>query len=429
MNILYSLPFWPYLYTPWLFREMQWMLGRGHRLAVLSLGDPPGPAADVKVFGLQDVPVLQVRTQYRGDKELLRNLVTLPPGAWSARSPKKLGALRREAGLRQGLHEWATTKRILAFVRKHRTQVTEAHWAAHSAMTARDIFHAIGIPYSVRMHGGDLHKNPSPHLQEIVGDAAAVCPVSRFICDLLLGKRPFEHLPVVPKVEFDLKKLRICHNGVPGDSIERQPAAQREDIQVVGTIGRCDGEKRHADLIEAVAALRDKHPGLRLKIIGGGALETELRGKAAALNIADRVEITGGVPWQQVIEHRRQIHIYAHVSRLEGCSLAVAEGLAQGVPGLLSRVGAAADSIDEGVNGYTVGVGDASAIRDRLDAIISAGAAKRTEMGRASLQIVRQRFQFETQMEKIEAILEAIRSGSPPSQGGTGGGSNSENAK
>jgi glycosyltransferase involved in cell wall biosynthesis len=233
--------------------------------------------------------------------------------------------------------------------------------------------------------------------------------VSRFIRDLLVGERPFEHLPVVPKVTFDHAKLRICHNGVPGDSIEKTPAAQSDETQVVGTIGRLDDEKRHGDLIEALAQLRDKHRGLRLKIIGGGALEDELKKKAMALGVGDRVEITGALPWEKVIEHRRQMHIYAHVSRMEGCSLAVAEGLAQGVPGLLSRVGAAVDSIDEGVNGYTVSVGDIAAIRDGLDRLVSAGAAKRREMGAVSLRVIRERFQFERQMERIESILNAIR--------------------
>jgi glycosyltransferase involved in cell wall biosynthesis len=411
MNVLYCLPFWPYLYTPWLFREMRWMRGRGHGLAVVSLGDPPGPAADLKAFGLQDLPILRVHTQYRNDRELLRTVATMPLGAWRARPTRSLGELRRTAGLRQGFHEWATIKRVVAFVRQQRIDVIEAHWAAHSAMMAREISFATAIPYAVRLHGGDLHKNPSPDLQKIVESAAAVCPVSRFIQDLLLGERPFAHLPVVPRVSFDLTKLRICHNGVPGDSIETQPAPQRDDVQVVGTIGRLDGEKHHSDLIEAIARLRDKHPGLRLKIIGGGVLENDLKAQAAALGVGDRVEITGALPWEQVIEHRGQVHIYAHVSQMEGCSLAVAEGMARGVPALLTRVGAAVDSIEEGVNGYTVNVGDVPAIADRLDELVSAGAATRTEMGRTSLAIIRLRFQFETQMERIESILSAIRGG------------------
>lgn len=408
MNLLYSLPFWPYLYTPWLFREMAWMLGRGHRIAVLSLGDPPGPAADLKDFGLQDVPELQVRTQVSSDKQLLKNLVTLPMGAWSAKPSRSLSAMRRKSGLRQGMHEWATIKRILAFVRQHKIDVIEAHWAAHSAMMAREIKHATGIPYAVRMHGGDLHKNPSPALQQIVEDADAVCPVSRFLKDLLLGERPFAHLPVVPKVSFDLNKLHICHNGVPGDSIEKEPAPQSDSVQVVGTIGRLDAEKHHGDLIEALGMLRDKHPGLRLKIIGGGVLENELRERAKALGVADRVEITGGLSWEQVIEHRKQLHIYAHVSQMEGCSLAVAEGMARGVPAILTKVGAAVDSIEEGQNGSTVQVGDVAGIASALDRLVGAGAGARMEMGRTSLRIIRDRFQFEGQMSRIESILQTI---------------------
>ncbi len=410
MRLIYSLPFFPYAYTPWLFREMAWMRQRGHEIAVISLGDPPGPSADLREFKLDDVPVLQLRMRHTSDARLLRELVTLGAG-WFAPSPSSLAALRKQKGLRQGVHEWQTLKRAAAFVRRFRADVIEAHWAAHSAALARDLLHATGIPYALRMHGGDLHTNPSPNLQMLVESAAAVCPVSRFLADLLLGQRPLPNLPRVPPVSFDLKKLRICHNGVPADAISAEPAPQSDDLQIIGTIGRLDPPKRHGELVTAVARLAPKHPGLRLLIIGGGVLEEELKKQAADLGIADRVTVTGLLSWDKVIEARKQLHIYAHTSQLEGCSLAVAEGLAQGVPGLLTRVGAAVDSIEEGVNGYTVAVGDVDAITASLDKLVSAGAAARREMGAVSIRIIRERFEFDGVMTRLEGILNAAARG------------------
>ena len=335
MNIVYSLPFWPYLYTPWLFRELQWMKLRGHHLAVISLGDPPGPSADVSDFDLQDVPVLQVRQQYSGDGALLKNLARVAVGGFRGTSPRSFRELRRGAGLRQGLQEWSVLKRVTAFVKKHKADVIEAHWAAHSAMVARDIFHATGTPYAVRIHGGDVYRNPSPDLAKIVADAAAVCPVSGFNKSLLLGERPIESLPQVPPVDFNQSKLHVCHNGIPEASIGTEPAPQEGDTIVVGTIGRVDPVKHHADLIEAAALLRDECPQLRILIIGGGELEPSLRKLAEERGIADRVTITGPQSWSKVMELRQQFNVYAQVSEAEGCSLAVAEGLGLGVPAIL----------------------------------------------------------------------------------------------
>ncbi|MEX2213438.1 MAG: glycosyltransferase family 4 protein [Phycisphaeraceae bacterium] len=416
MNLIYSLPFWPYLYTPWLFREMQWMRKRGHRVAVISLGDPPGPRANPADFGLQDVPVLRVDQRYQGDGTLFRLLTAVAARGFKGKTTQSLATMRRDKGLRHGLHDWLTQKRVMAFVKQQRADVIEAHWAAHSAMLARDIFLATGIPYALRIHGGDMHKNPSPRLQDMVQDAAAVCPVSRFIADLLLGKRPVASLPQVPPVSFDLKKMFICHNGVPAGQIAAEPAPQSETEQIIGTIGRLDDEKRHEDLLRAVGRIKDKHPGLKLLFIGGGVLEPSLRALAAELGIADRLTITGPLPWEHAMAARKKIHIYAHMSKVEGCSLAVAEGLAQGVPAVLSRVGAAVDSIDEGVNGYTIDIGDVAAMASALDRIVTASPQARRDMGARSLAIIRERFCFEGLMERLEGILSASSKGDPHGQ-------------
>ncbi len=406
MRLLYCLPFFPYLYTPWLFREMAWMRRRGHSVAVVSLGDPPGPAADLNTFQLADVPVLQVRVAHCCDIGLAGNLLR---AVCHRRVPigTTLAALKEKAGMRQGLHEWIMLKRVVRFAQRFGADIIEAHWAAHSAMLARQIKRATGIPYAVRMHGGELYRSPSPHLQEMVQDADAVCPVSPFLADLLLGGRPIDNLPVVPPVHFDLNKLRVCPNGVPAEHIADEPAPQRDEVIVIGTIGRVDAEKRQHDLVEALGRLAKDHPGARLKIIGGGSEENGLRERAASLGIADRVRITGPVTSEEVMQHREDFQIFANVSAVEGCSLGVAEGLARGIPAVLTRVGAAAESIDEGVNGYTVGVGDVDAITHRLDRLLSATAARRREMGAASLRIIRDRFAAAKLMDRLESILTA----------------------
>ncbi|MEX2213437.1 MAG: glycosyltransferase family 4 protein [Phycisphaeraceae bacterium] len=409
MNLVYSLPFWPYLYTPWLFREMQWMKQRGHHIAIVSLGDPPGPSADVKDFDLQDVPVLQVRQQVGSDKQLLGNLMRVAFSGFKGKSLDSMKELRSKSGLRQGLHEWALLKRVTAFVQKHKADAIEAHWAAHSAMLARDVYRATGIPYAVRLHGGDLYRNPSPNLPEIVADAAAACPVSGFLADLLQGERPHESLPPVPPVLVENARLHVCHNGIPGDAIGTEPAPQSDEEIVIGTIGRVDPEKRHADLIEAVARLKDTCPQLRLLIVGGGQLEPSLRALAASRGIADRVTITGPQPWNKVMELRSRFHIYAQASEVEGCSLAIAEGLGQGVPAVLSRVGAADQSVDEGINGYTFEVGDVEALCEGLRQVAMLTPSARRDMGAHSLSIIRQRFCFETLMDQLEGILGNLR--------------------
>ncbi|MCC7017980.1 MAG: glycosyltransferase family 4 protein, partial [Rhodospirillales bacterium] len=409
MNLLYALPFWPYFYTSYLFREVAWMRSRGHHVAVISLAPPPGPTADLKPLGLDDVPVLQLRRHYRDDGLLLRQVLGMGPTGLIAPVSRSLSASIRQAGVRQGLHEWSMLKRAVAFARRHRAQVVEAHWAAESAALAIELKRALDLPFAVRLHGGDLHTNPSPMLPLIVQEASALCPVSQFLADLLAGQRPVERLPLVPRIQLDPAKVRVCHNGLPDEVIAADPVPQNDDLCRVGTLGRLDPEKRHGDLLAAVAALVKEHPGIRLRIIGGGVLQPTLEQQARDLGVADRLEITGAIPWPDAMRRAREHHVYVQASQVEGCSLATLEGQAQGVPVVLSNTGAHSASVDPGVNGYLFESGDVRQLTEMLARIVAASPRQREDMGRHSLDLIRRRFRFTDLMPRVEAILQAVR--------------------
>lgn len=301
-------------------------------------------------------------------------------------------------------------KQVVWFLKRHRIEVIDAHWAAHSATLAQQVRLATGIPYLVRLHGGDVYRVPSPHLPRILADAGAICPVSGFVADLLHGYRPLDSLPIVPKLTLDPARVRICPNGVPADQIAHAPAAQCNDQQLVVSIGRLEPEKRPGDLITALAALAPAHPRLRLRLIGSGTLEQSLKQQATLQGVANRVEFTGALPWKQVMAARQGCHIYAQVSEVEGCSLATLEGLAAGLPGILTKVGAACECVKDDQNGYTIDVGDVASLTDRLDRL-SRCAQCRGQMGAASLQIIRDHFEFSVLMSRLEGIIGAVARG------------------
>jgi glycosyltransferase involved in cell wall biosynthesis len=380
MNVLYILDCWPVLTALFIFREMAWMKSRGHRVAVVSLesaSDWYEGSVNIAQYGLEDVPCLQVNFQ----------------------SPLDLPLIQR----------------VIAFARQQQTQVIEAHDGREAADLARQVRLATGLPYAVRMHGGDVHSSPSPNLAHIVTDASVVCPVSQFLADLLMGTRslaePHEGVPV----QLDPDKIRICHHGLPAEFIADEPAPQRDDAQMVGTICRLTNWDKGGNhiTIEAVAGLTDEFPGLRLRIIGGGRLMPELQEQVEALGIADRVEITGYRPWPDVMKLARRLHIFVHGSRLEGFCLPTLEGAAQGVPLVLTRTGVHEECVESGVNGYLFDFGDVTTLRKHLRKLLRAGAQQRQRMGAATLRIVRERFVFEHLMPRVEVMLQAIALGSP----------------
>jgi glycosyltransferase involved in cell wall biosynthesis len=397
MRILYLVGHWPGLFEAYLFREIEWMRNRGHAVAVVSLGSggphsfitETGGYINLAEFGLDDIPVLQL--DFR-------------------QTPKE-----------------RIVAEALAFADVHESEIMDAHLAREPAEVACDMHLASGIPFAVRMRGGDVHSNTSPRLAEIVEHAAAVCPMSQFLADVLTGRQSLKNRPHGIPVKVNPDKLHIIPNSLPAKYLLSTAPEQRDDVQVVGAIGRVVPIKRFQDLIEAVAGLAKDFSGLRLRIIGGGAIAPELQALADKHGLGDRFEITGFKTWEEVMNLARQLHIYVQCSELEGCSLATIEAAFQGLPLVLSRTGSNEQCVDPGINGELFHPGDVATLQRHLRSLLEAGAAGRKKMGTASLKIVGQRFCDERIMPRIERvyqsaitsqIMPAVRVARPASRSG-----------
>lgn len=384
MRLLYLVDHWPGLFEAYLLREMQWMRQRGHSVAVLSLGiggahgfrNETRDHVDLTEFGVDDVPVLQLNSKNM-DSELV-------------------------------------VRESLSFIDKHGVELIDAHLAREPAETACRVHLASGIPFAVRMRGGDVHSNTSPMLAEIVRHASAVCPMSQFLADVLVGERTLTVKPQGLPVRVVSGKLHVIPNSLPEKYLSARPVAQSNREQVIGAVGRLVPIKRFPDLIAAVARLAPDFPGLRLKIVGGGALFTELQALSFRLGITDRVEITGFKRWLAVMAFLQRFHIYVQTSELEGCSLANIEAAFQGIPLVLSRTGANEQCVEPEGNGALFDPGDISALCEILRTMLSAGARKREHMGNASLQIAGTRFSTEKILPRLETVFQNAIEDSKP---------------
>jgi glycosyltransferase involved in cell wall biosynthesis len=373
MRLLYFVDEWPCLFERYLYREIQWVRERGHSVAAISLNCAPygyknetRDYIDLAEFHLDDVPVLHLDPQ-----QMTRD---------------------------------AMAAAALSFTRLHEGQFIDAHLGREPAELACQLHLASGIPYAVRLRGGEVHTKTSPGLVQFLGHAWAVCPMSQFLADVLTGARTLQKVPQGIPVKLEREKVHVVPNSLPCHYLAASPVPQNDEVQVIGAIGRTVPNKRFQDIIEAVASLAPEFPGAKLKIIGGGWTFEELRALASQRGIEDRFEITGFRSWADVMALARELHIYVQSSEFEGCSLSTIEAGFQGVPLVLSRTGANEQCVEEGINGYLFDAGDVAALRDHLTSLLRAGARKREQMGRASLEIVGQRFSEERIMPMIEAI-------------------------
>ncbi|MEZ0276573.1 MAG: glycosyltransferase family 4 protein, partial [Roseimicrobium sp.] len=110
--------------------------------------------------------------------------------------------------------------------------------------------------------------------------------------------------------------------------------------------------RKGADLLtQAFSRLAADFPFVRLRIVGYGPLENEM--KQQLVPLAKRVDFTGFCPWDRLHIEYAQGDVLCVPSRHDGWGLVVPEGLAAGLPVVsTSQTGAAVEFIKPGHNGW-----------------------------------------------------------------------------
>jgi glycosyltransferase involved in cell wall biosynthesis len=123
-------------------------------------------------------------------------------------------------------------------------------------------------------------------------------------------------------------RVAVVHNGT-----DTAPAdVRRSTTPTLCVVGRLVPHKRVEHAIAAVGALRDDFPHLRLRIVGSGWWEEDLRKYAAESGVGDLVSFEGHVSEQRKHEIYAESWLMALPSMKEGWGLVVGEAGSHGVP-------------------------------------------------------------------------------------------------
>jgi glycosyltransferase involved in cell wall biosynthesis len=130
------------------------------------------------------------------------------------------------------------------------------------------------------------------------------------------------------------------------------------------TVGRIDSEKNPFLVVDTMAALERVRPGrYHLAWVGTGPLQEAVLRRAADLDISDRIELRGFVPFgPELLQQYRQAHAFVHVSLTEGLPAVVIEALASGTPVVGTDVGGVAAALEGGGAGLLVPPADPDAL-------------------------------------------------------------------
>lgn len=162
------------------------------------------------------------------------------------------------------------------------------------------------------------------------------------------------------------------------------------EVPVIVATARLAREKGHRFLLEAVASIRAEFPAVLLLLAGEGNQEKALKAQAEELGL------TGNVRFLGFREAVPDVLAAADVSVLpsidcDASSASIKEAMAMRVPVVATRIGGAAEIIDDEVDGLIVPAGDASALSGALGRLLREPAL-RDKMGKAGRLNVIERF-------------------------------------
>lgn len=157
---------------------------------------------------------------------------------------------------------------------------------------------------------------------------------------------------------------QATHRGPEARAAARAALDLPADAFVVGTIGSLTVKKDHATLLAAVAELDQARPGVHVVVIGGGPLEGELHQRVSDLGLRDRARLTGARSDARALLPAFDTFVLS--SRHEGLPIALIEAMAAGLPCVATSVGGIPEVLEDGVGGFLVAPGDATALANAI---------------------------------------------------------------
>jgi glycosyltransferase involved in cell wall biosynthesis len=205
--------------------------------------------------------------------------------------------------------------------------------------------------------------------------------------------------------------VRVVHLGADLSSADdlRAHAGQADATRAptLVTVGHLIARKRHADVVRAVAALRDRHPGLRYVVVGDGPERPAIAALAHELRVADRVELRGQLPPAEAAAAAGAADAFVLPSVDEAFGVAYVEAMAAGVPAIGTRGEAGPEEIAAAGDGIVlVAPGDVAALADAIDGLLS-DPARASALGRAARATVEASFTWERCGRDTVAAYEA----------------------
>lgn len=177
---------------------------------------------------------------------------------------------------------------------------------------------------------------------------------------------------------------------------------------VAVNVGRLADQKAQADLIDAAAIVRERHPELRVLILGEGHLRPALEHQIHSARLDDVVRLLGFQ--EHVREYLAIADVFVLPSVDEGLPIALLEALAAEVPVVCTPVGAIPGLLQDGASALFVPVHRVDLLAAAIRRLIDEPALAR-ELARRGLEAVRRDHSAAAMYRTYRTVYDQIGAG------------------
>ncbi len=299
---------------------------------------------------------------------------------------------------------WRTARNI---ARRHHATVMHGHWVVPGGITAS--LAAPRLPLVVSLHGSDVFvaetfapaRAAARHAFRRAG-AVTACSADLARRAMALGADPAR----TETVPYGVDVARFHPDSI-ARARRRDELGAADDAPLCVAAGRLVRKKGFEYLIDAIAHV----PGVMLAIAGEGTLRDELRERARAAGVLDRVRLLGNQSQDQVGELFAAADVICVPSvrddsgNVDGLPNVVLEALASGTPLITTAAGGIGAVVDDGRTAMVVPERDPAAIAAAIIRLDADPAAARA-LGAAARVSVAERFGWGRTAERFEAAYD-----------------------
>jgi glycogen(starch) synthase len=210
---------------------------------------------------------------------------------------------------------------------------------------------------------------------------------------------------------LDTARVRLVPHGLPHEAPATPP--QRDPGCRILFVGRFETRKGIDILAAAIPRVLDMQPDARFVLAGDPDVDEDGRGpthragvEALVARYPGRVEMTGLLPRDALVEQYARADIFVAPSRYESFGLIFLEAMMHGAACVGTRAGGIPEVVEDGTTGLLVPPEDPAALAEALARLVG-DAPLRRRMGEAGLAAYRQKFTAERMAEMAEAPYRA----------------------